>query len=760
MSVRPTGLPGRPIQALSLSAPPPSASPSLETPDFFSDELAALEDLINAGAFTDGVPLAPNSPSYQNDAISGDFQGSLGDPLQFSAIGGLEGDAGGYGASPLISGDSQTLLSGDIFNLNSPDFQGLQGGSSAVGAGGLQGRDFGGLDLGIDLEAQPLDPATLLAADLLGSAGGLQGGAGSLDGLQLNSGDLGALQGASDVYDLLQADSRRFSRSHVGSGSQFNSGGFGGLPGGSGGYRRLFGDALGDAYIEKADGLRLGSIELDDLNINLGNLNLADLDASLGDLHLNTAGFATTHLNSGGLDGVSLQSGGLGGADASVGGTYGSGLSNGDSVGVSLSDTMQGLSNNGVGGGVSSSSSGSFGSVGVSLSDAVQGLSNSGAGGGASISSNGSFGSFDSGSSIGVSLADAVQDVADGNVNAGGVGNIGVFDSVDNSEGFDIVGSIGNFDSFGSSGVSLADAVQDVADVNVSVGGVGSVGVSLSDAVQGLSGTSTGGGGSFDFSLTNAEQGGSGVGVSVGVGGGGSVSGISNVGVSLSDAVQANQQLPSPTAASGIISSSSSAAALDSLGQVLTENQSDITDPGQSLGSFLLDINGKDGIMVLPASSLDAVTNGQLSTAAAAEASLRKNFEVSVEVNDDGLIDVDVDLNNDDNDVVVAPSLATILSTSTNDSTQARSGDSVFVSYPNDSTPAPPPPTTTTTTTTTTEGPPRLAEILPNLLFSKGQFFGTLLGGLAEIGATILKAITEADFSAPPPRQTYGTYGH
>ena len=508
------------------------------------------------------------------------------------------------------------------------------------------------------------------------------------------------------------------------------------------------------------------------LHGDFGALIGTDLLGNTGTLQGASGGLGESFLGSSGLDGLNLGSGDFYGLQsdsfgapsslANTGGLQGGagGLDglHGDSFGVPLSLANTG----GLQGGAGSLDGLQGGSFGVSLPlGNTEGLQGGTAG--SDVLQSSSFGApLPLGNTGGVQGgaigSDGVQGVSLTLGNNGGL--------VSGSAGLDTLqgGSLGvplTLESTGNlqiESVALGDLHNYVSDLQANTAGLaatqlnsgGSVGVPL--PAGGLGGADLSVLSTVDppvttgaFGISNVHSG-----------------DLGNVGVSLADAVQVDQFSANPTDVPGTFTASSfDAASLDSLGQLLSDNVDDVTDPGQSLGSFLMDLNGKNGMMVLPASNLDALQTGQLSVAAAANASLLTNFDISAEVNNDGLLDFDIDFNiQDANDIVVAPSLATILaSTAGGDITASESGDSLFLSISSNisSLPSTTPITssTTTTTTTTTPGPPRLASVLPDLLFAKGQFFGTLLGGLVDIGSTIITAITETDWLSPPPPRSY-----
>ncbi|XP_063882379.1 PE-PGRS family protein PE_PGRS16-like [Scylla paramamosain] len=706
-SVVPTGVPldlnpRDPAYRVALASP----NPSLSAPDFFVQELEALEDLIQAGSLTSGASVSIDGPrNYQGSGggVGGQVASSpVGVPLQVTEIGGLQGDFA----------DSQ-IVAGDILNLNAGDFQGLQG--TSLGAGGALQDDL----------------ATFVGTDLLGSTGELQGVAEGFGGSFLGSDGLEGLQLGSTGFGGLQGDSY---------GIALPLGSTGGLQGGSAGFEGV------SLPLDNTGGLQGGSAGFEGVSLPLGNTGgLQDGSGGFegvslplgntGGLQGGSAGFEGVPLplgntgelqgGSAGFEGVSLPLGNTGGLQGGSGGFEG--------VPLPLGNTgeLQG---------------GSGGFEGVPLP-----LGNTGELQGGSVG-------FE-GVSLPLGNTGGLQD-GSGGLDGLQTGSYGVSLPLGDTEGY--VGGSGGLDTLqgGSYGVSLP--LGNSGDLQLG-------GVSLSD-LQTHSGVDTANYAPGEFNGVALQSAGSSgpsvvvtsttepnlsTGVLLGASGVSDVhlADFDNVGVPLAEAVEINHLSEDPTEVpENFTASSFDPASLDSLGQLLTDNVDEIEDPSQSLGSFLMNINGRNGMIVLPTSELEALQNGELSVTGAANASLHTNFSLSEELNDDGLLDIDFDLlTGGANDLEVAPSLATILATTLSGNTSTIDL-LASASAPTASTHTTTP---TTTTTTTTEGPPRLGEILPTLLSAKGEFFGTLLGGLTDIAETIYRAITETDWTASPATHSY-----
>ncbi|XP_071518967.1 uncharacterized protein [Panulirus ornatus] len=173
---------------------------------------------------------------------------------------------------------------------------------------------------------------------------------------------------------------------------------------------------------------------------------------------------------------------------------------------------------------------------------------------------------------------------------------------------------------------------------------------------------------------------------------------------------------------------------------LLNRHADQMTDPSMTLGSFLQGLNGRDGVMVLPASSLDAVQNAPgvsvtLSDPSSPESDTDDgDIHASISRSDDvGDFDLDLDLESREEDTLG-------IIASSNPSTKTI--NVVFAPTNADAT------TTTTTTTTTTRpvltttlSPTLFQGPLTELLYSKGQFFGTIIGSLLDLGTIIMNRI-------------------
>ncbi|KAK4328743.1 hypothetical protein Pmani_000866 [Petrolisthes manimaculis] len=331
---------------------------------------------------------------------------------------------------------------------------------------------------------------------------------------------------------------------------------------------------------------------------------------------------STTTFQNSGSSGVSLsfpefggqQSSGLSGVPTGDSGVFTggslSGVQTGDSgvfTGGSLSGVQTGDSGVFTGGSLSGVQTGNSG---VFNSDSFSGVSLENSG----VYSSGSFedsqeASF--GVSVGVQQSTGVPGVSLGGSGGVSLPTIGVSEVSAGSQ---------DFQSTGVTGVSLGDSGVSLPNIGLS-GGVSS-GVSPSESSSGVLGTS---GDSFD-------------------GHGGVVLQTDLTGNSQDDQIIY------------LAPASSSSELPQGLGELISEHSAMIDDPSQTLGSFLQEISGTNGVLVLPASTLTEVMNGNINAAATASLS-----GLDVDINNDARENInDFSVGDDSTNVV-----ATVLQTST-----------------------------------------------------------------------------------------------
>ncbi|KAK3876161.1 hypothetical protein Pcinc_019026 [Petrolisthes cinctipes] len=437
---------------------------------------------------------------------------------------------------------------------------------------------------------------------------------------------------------------------------------------------------------------------------------------------------STTTFQNSGSSGVSLsfpefggqQSSGLSGVPTGDSGVFTSdsfsGVPTGDS-GVFTGGSLSGVPTGDSGVFTSDSFSGvPTGDSGVFTSDSFSGVptGDSGVFTGGSLSGvpTGDSGVFTSDSFSGVSLENSGV-FTSGSFEDSQETSFGVSVGVQQSTGFPGV-SLG-----GSGGVSLpAIGVSEVSTGSQNFQSTGVTGVSLGDS---------------GVSLPNIELSG---GVTSGVSTSGSSTGVLGTsgdsfghgGVILQTDLAGNSQ--DDTLNDQIIylaPDSSSSELPQGLGELISEHSAMIDDPSQTLGSFLQEISGTNGVLVLPASTLTEVMNGNINAAATASLS-----GLDVGINNDARENINDFSVGDDSTNVVATILQSSVETSTSieDSNERLDTSST---------------TSSTTTTTTTTEPPLFRRHLPDLLFAKGQFFGTFLGGMIDLGRTAFATIRESD---------------
>ncbi|XP_063607651.1 mucin-2-like [Penaeus indicus] len=163
------------------------------------------------------------------------------------------------------------------------------------------------------------------------------------------------------------------------------------------------------------------------------------------------------------------------------------------------------------------------------------------------------------------------------------------------------------------------------------------------------------------------------------------------------------------------------------LSSLLTTLSNKITNPNQSFGNFLKSINGQNGVLVLPSSSLGRSVDSAFDSS---PSSSQSSFSIDFGFDTSSEIDLDTD-DSDTSRVSIVSSDVNALSFGGSD-TKSSAG------------------TTTVAVETTTEP---IAKVktpvslfrgpLSDILFTKGQWLGTLVGGLVDISRTVVGKIRE-----------------
>lgn len=190
---------------------------------------------------------------------------------------------------------------------------------------------------------------------------------------------------------------------------------------------------------------------------------------------------------------------------------------------------------------------------------------------------------------------------------------------------------------------------------------------------------------------------------------------------------------PSPFASRDISSSL--------LTSLLSTLSNKITNPNQTFGSFLKSISGQNGVLVLPSSTLERSAGSSLgsgSSSPGSSFSIDFGFDTSGENEPN---DFQLDLDSEESgpaQVTIVSSDANALSIGGSEVKSQGKADSAVIS-------------STTVVETTTEP---IAKVktpvslfrgpLSDILFTKGQWLGTLVGGLVDISRTVVGKIRES----------------
>ncbi|KAG7163085.1 hypothetical protein Hamer_G002156 [Homarus americanus] len=155
------------------------------------------------------------------------------------------------------------------------------------------------------------------------------------------------------------------------------------------------------------------------------------------------------------------------------------------------------------------------------------------------------------------------------------------------------------------------------------------------------------------------------------------------------------------------------------LGMLLNGNTNNI-DSSQTLGTFLMGLNGKNGVMVLPASSLEKVKNSGINVSTRSS-----QTPLTIDSN------TDVEVRGNTGDDASDDSGASLFQV---DSGSDSSSDSDSTALFPGGLPEQP--------STTTE-PSYFREPVTRLLFTKGKLLGTILGGIIDIGTTVFRSFSQ-----------------
>lgn len=173
------------------------------------------------------------------------------------------------------------------------------------------------------------------------------------------------------------------------------------------------------------------------------------------------------------------------------------------------------------------------------------------------------------------------------------------------------------------------------------------------------------------------------------------------------------------------------------LSSLLTTLSNKITNPNQTFGNFLKSINGQNGVLVLPSSSLGRSADSSFdSSPSSSQSSFTIDFGFdtsSDEVSNDFQIDLDTDDDDETSRVSIASSDVNALSFGGKDTLSQSSVGTTTVAVETTTEPI----AKVKTPVSLFRGP------LSDILFTKGQWLGTLVGGLVDISRTVVGKIRE-----------------